>query len=153
MATDVKQVSRRILEDVYGKGKLEILDQVCESGFAGHDPLTGDTDREGLKDEVRMYRAAFPDMKPTILAQAAEGDVVTTHWRMTGTHENALLGFPPTGKRVTVEGLTLDRFRGGKVFESFTQWDALSFLQQLGAIPGDLLDRVREETREQRPHA
>jgi len=154
MAIDVKQVSRRILEDVFGNGKYEYLDQACDPGFVEHDPLTGDSDREAVKSNAQMYRAAFPDLKATILAQAAEGQNVATHWRMSGTHQNAILGIPATGKRIIVEGMTLDKFLGGKLTESFTQWDTLSFLQQLGAVPRiDVLERAREESRERRPHA
>jgi predicted ester cyclase len=152
MATEPKQVSRKILEDVFGNGRLEFLDQVCDAGFKGHDPLTGDTDKDGLKDEVRMYRASFPDLRPTILGQVVEGDVCVTHWRMSGTYEKPLLGIPATGERVTVEGMSLDRFRGGKLMESFTQWDTFSFLQQLGVVPRDALAKAAER-REQRPHA
>jgi predicted ester cyclase len=135
MAVDIKQVSRKILEDVFGGGKLEYLDEVCDPSYRGHDPLVGDYDLAALKGEIQMYRRAFPDLKPTILGTCAEGDTVCVLWRMSGTHENPLLGIAPTGKKVTVEGISFERFRNGKLVEGFVQWDALRFLQTLGAIP------------------
>jgi predicted ester cyclase len=150
MAVDAKQVSRKVLEDVFGKGNLEYLDEACDRSYRAHDPLIGDYDLAGLKGEVQMYRRAFPDMKPTILGVCAEGDTVCVLWRMSGTHQGALMGVAPTGKKVTVEGITFDRFRNGKLVESFVQWDALRFLQTLGVLPE--LELETAET-ERRPHA
>lgn len=153
MAVDLKQLSRRILEECYGEGKLDYLDQVCDSSFVEHDPLTGDADIEGVKNNIRMYRAAFPDMKPAVLMSVVEGDCVVTQWRFKGTHSGKILGFAATGKPITVEGLSLEKFRGAKLVETINEWDCLSFLQQLGAIPRtETLERVRQETREHRAH-
>jgi steroid delta-isomerase-like uncharacterized protein len=133
MAIDIKQASRRLLEEAYGKGNLEVFDEICDPGYSGHDPVTGDTDLKHAKENCRMYRTAFPDLSCTIVACYAERDTVFTHWRMTGTHEKPLMGIPATGKRCTVEGMSLTRFRGGKLAEDWVQWDALGLMRQLGA--------------------
>ena len=154
MAQDLKQIARRMLEEVYGEGNLETLEFVCDESYIAHDPLTGDADIDAVEDNVRMYRAAFPDLTPTILTAVAEGDTVCMRWRMDGTHENPILGIPATGKRISVEGITISKFRGGKIYESFGQWNTLSFLQQLGVVPGlDALTRTRAEEAEAHPHA
>jgi predicted ester cyclase len=151
MAVDVKQASRTLLEEVFGKGKYEVLDQVCDPSFKSHDPLTGDTDLAGFKQEVQMYRAAFPDLTPTVLGACAEGDTVCTRWRMTGTHKQPLMGVAATGEKVSVEGISFDRYRGGKLVESFAQWDTLRFLRSLGMLPEIRLGEGAEA--EERPPA
>jgi predicted ester cyclase len=45
------------------------------------------------------------------------------------------MGIQPTGKQVTVSGLTISRLAGGKVVEEFRNWDTFGMLQQLDAIP------------------
>jgi predicted ester cyclase len=45
------------------------------------------------------------------------------------------MGIPPTGKQVTVTGLTISRVVKGKVVEEWTNWDTLGMLQQLGVVP------------------
>jgi predicted ester cyclase len=152
MAVDLKQVSRKILEDVFGKGKYEYLDQVCDSSFKGHDPLSGDFDVAGFKRDAESYRTAFPDLTPTVLGLCAEGDTVCTLWRCTGTHQKPFLGVEPTGKKITVEGISFDRYRNGKLVESFAQWDTLRFLQTLGIIPKLEMAAPKAEA-ERRPHA
>jgi predicted ester cyclase len=91
-------------------------------------------------------------MKPTILGTCCEGDTVCVFWRMTATHEKVFLGVAPTGKKVTAEGISFDRYRNGKLVESFTQWDTLRFLQTLGVVPKLDLAAPKAEA-ERRPHA
>ena len=45
------------------------------------------------------------------------------------------MGVPPTGKAVTVRGIMISRFAGGKWVEDWDSPDALSLMQQLGVIP------------------
>jgi hypothetical protein len=43
-------------------------------------------------------------------------------------------GIPPTGKRITVTGIWIDRMVDGKIAERWGQVDMLGVMQQLGAI-------------------
>jgi predicted ester cyclase len=43
--------------------------------------------REALKQFVRMYYTAFPDLRFSIEDQFAEGDKVVTRWSSEGTHK------------------------------------------------------------------
>jgi predicted ester cyclase len=151
MAVDIKQAHRRLIEEAFGKGNLAAFDEICDPGYQAHDPMTGDADLQKEKENCRMYRNAFPDLKPQFLASCTEGDMVVTQWRMTGTHQKALMGIEPTGTRCTVDGISLGRFRAGKLVEEFTQWDALGLLRQLGAAP-TLQAGGTGRTGEKRPH-
>lgn len=133
MAVDTRQAYRRLLEEAFGKGNLDVYDELCDPGYRSHDPFAGDSDLEEAKDDCRMYRTAFPDLSCTILGCWADGDMVFTQWRMTGTHQHALLGIDATGRRCTVDGMSLSRFRGGRIAEDWVQWDALGLMRQLGA--------------------
>jgi predicted ester cyclase len=46
------------------------------------------------------------------------------------------MGKPATGRSATVTGITIQRLRGGKVVEGWTNWDMLGLQQQLGVAPG-----------------
>ena len=41
----------------------------------------------------------------------------------------------PTGKQVSVSGMTIFRFAGGKIVEEWLQEDTMGMLQQLGFMP------------------
>ena len=83
---------------------------------------------------VTIYRNAFPDLHFVIEEQIAEGDVVASRWTGTGTQKGELGGMPPSGRSVNISGVATDRFRDGKVVESWGIFDQFAMLQQLGAM-------------------
>jgi predicted ester cyclase len=151
MAVDIKQASRRQFEEVWGKGSYDVMDELFDRSYRGHDPLAGDLDLRSAKEMCRSYREAFPDLSVTFLGVFAEADTTITHWRMTGTHQRRLMDLEPTGKRCTVEGITVAKYRGGKCVEDWTQWDALGLFRQLGVAPPTFA--ATGERSETRPHA
>lgn len=131
---NLKHAARRIMEEVYGEGRVEVLDELCHPGYVSHDPLSGDADLEGVKAYVRLMHACFPDLKTRILGLYADGDTVVTWWRMEGHLARRLLGIEPLGQHVSLEGITLYQFEDGKLVEDSSQWDTVGYLQQLGLL-------------------
>jgi steroid delta-isomerase-like uncharacterized protein len=132
-----KAISRRIVEEIFNEGRLEAADEIVTPDFIGHDPASPEPiiGPEGLKRNADGYRTAFPDVRLTIEDEIAEGDRVVTRWTARGTHQAELFGIPATGKQATVTGMTIDRIVDGRIVESWTNWDTLGLLQQLGALP------------------
>jgi predicted ester cyclase len=136
MAADIKDISRKLFEEPW-KGNLDVIDQYVDAGYTGYDPTEPDPLRgpAGFKRQIQQYLAAFPDARITVDEQFVDGDVVTTRWTGRGTHEGDLLGISPTGKQVTIWGVAIEKYKNGKLVESWNNWDALGMLQQVGAIP------------------
>jgi len=132
--TDPKGITRRMVEEVFNMGRLDVIDEIIAPGYVGHDPaLPQDVaGPDGERDLVRGYRAAFSDLTLTIDDQIAEGDRVVTRWTARGTHSGDLWGIAATGKEVTVTGTAIDRIEDGRIVESWSHWDALGLMQQLG---------------------
>src|SRR5215216_1498994 len=106
-----KTVSRRFFEEVFGKGKLNLLDEIIANDHVNSGPgsLPGlPNGPEGTKQLVTVYRNAFPDVHFTIEEQIAEGDKVVTRWSAHGTNKGELLGMPATDKSSTVTGIAVD---------------------------------------------
>jgi predicted ester cyclase len=77
----------------------------------------------------------FPDLRFTIEDIIAEGETVVARYSVRGTHKGDLGGIAPTGKQVTVYGVTISHFANGKIVEGSANWDALGLMQQLGVVP------------------
>jgi steroid delta-isomerase-like uncharacterized protein len=137
MSEQNKTLARRQVEEAFNEGKLDVIDELIAPSFVNHDPATQEQIRgpEALKEFVKTYRSAFPDLRVTIEDQIAEGDKVVSRWSARGTQKGELLGMPASNKQATVTGISIDRFEGGKIVESWNNWDTLGMLQQLGAIP------------------
>lgn len=132
-----KALARRLVEEAFNEGRLDVTEELVASDFVGHDPSLPEEVRgpAGVKEVIAGYRAAFPDIQVTIEDQIADGDLVVTRWRATGTHQGELMGMPATGKQATVTGITIDLIADGRIVESWDNWDTLGLMQQLGAIP------------------
>jgi steroid delta-isomerase-like uncharacterized protein len=98
-----------------------------------HEPAVGS--REGLKAFASTLRAAFPDWHSTVEEILVDGDRVVERWTGRGTHRGEFQGISPTGKMVAVPGVVFYRIAGGKIAEFRGQFDRMSLMQQLGAIP------------------
>ena len=121
-----------LLEETYTKGKIDLIAQLCADDFVMRDPVAGEIDRRGFEQHVQTYRKAFPDLKIEVIDQIVSGDRVMSRWRATGTHQGDLMGIPATNKKGMVEGLTVGRYANGKLVESYSQWDVMGLMRQLG---------------------
>ena len=133
-----KTISRRFFEEAFGKGNLNVLDEIIASDHVNSGPGALPelpTGPEGAKQLVTVYRNAFPDVRFTVDEQIAEGDKVVTRWTADGTHKGELQGIPATGKSSTVTGIAVDRIVNGKIAETWGIFDQFGMMQQLGVIP------------------
>jgi steroid delta-isomerase-like uncharacterized protein len=135
MSEQNKALERRLIENVWNKGNLSVVDDVVASDYVGHQARSDTRGPDGFKQYFAMLRGAFPDIHFTIEDQIAEGDRVTTRWTARATHQGTFQGIPPTGNSGVVTGITINRFSNGKAVEGWTNLDELGLLQQLGVIP------------------
>ena len=137
MSEGNKNVVRRLFEEVWNKGNLAVMDELFTPNYAQHDASTPDFGRgpESEKKRATLYRTAFPDLRFTIEDIIAEGETVMARWSCRGTHKGDLSGIAPTGKPVTISGVSIARFANGKLAEGWVNWDALGLMRQLSVVP------------------
>jgi steroid delta-isomerase-like uncharacterized protein len=142
MSEENKALVRRWFTEL-DKGNDHIVDELVAIDYIDHNPPLPDMapGREGVKQANALLRAAFPDARHTIEDQIAEGDKVVTRITARATFQGAILGIPPNGKLITVEGISIHRIAGGQFVEHWAVGDNLSLYQQLGAIPPLKLSR------------
>ena len=131
-----KAIARRWNEGVWNKGNLAAIDELFATDFVFNYPPPGATpDREGYKQFVTRNFATWADIRCTIEDMVAERDKVAVRWTWSGTHTGELMGIAPTGKQVTMTGISIMHIVGGKIAKEWTEMDILGVLQQLGAFP------------------
>jgi steroid delta-isomerase-like uncharacterized protein len=137
MSEENKAASRRVAEEIFNGSNLDLADELYAPDYVLHDPSIPEDlhGPEGFKQYAAMQLGAFPDAHVTIEDQVAEGDKVVSRWTARGTHTGDLMGIPPTGNRVEITGMTINRFSGGKIAEDWYQSDDLGMMQQLGMVP------------------
>lgn len=137
-AEDNKAQARRLFEEGFSQGKVDVVDEVLGPNFVCYDPNSESGEVRGadtIKGEIEYFRNAVPDLTYTIEDQIAEDDKVVTRYTVSGTHQGEFFGVPATGKRIRMTGTSIDRFEDGKMVEEWPEYDLLGVMRQLGAVP------------------
>lgn len=127
-----KKAVRDCFEEA-SRGNFDALGGIVSEDYVVHPEEARGPD--GLAELVQGYRDAIAGLSVTIDQQFAEGDYVATRFTLRGRHEGELMGTAPTGREVEFSGLTVSRCREGKIEEEWELIDAVSLLQQIGALP------------------
>ena len=122
--SEANKAASRAAFDAWSTGRLDLLDRFVSPTVVHHDPYDphGAEGLAGMKKTIERNRARYPDLRIAVEDQLAENDKVATRWTSTMTHN---------GKRVTLAGITIDRFENGLIVEAWRSRDMLSFLRQI----------------------
>jgi serine phosphatase RsbU (regulator of sigma subunit)/predicted ester cyclase len=114
-----KALVRRFIEEVYNRGNMDVADELLAPNFVSRDALTGEeASREDYKREIAEQAATSSDLHFSIEEQIAEGDMVVTRTIGSGTHDlEEYEGLAPSGVRITIENIDIDRVVEGKIVE------------------------------------
>jgi predicted ester cyclase len=93
MSEENKALVRRIVDEAWNRGKLEVIDETFASDYQEHNPRPGqEPGIEGYKSGVLMMRAAFPDLFLDVHDVIAEDDRIALLYTLRGTHDGELMG-------------------------------------------------------------
>jgi len=140
-----KALVRRFNEEVYNRGNLDVADEILSPNFVSRDALTREeASREDLKREIAEQAATSSDLHFSIEEQIAEGDKVVTRTIGSGTHDlQEFEGLAPSGARITIENISIDRVVEGKIVEERVVSDTSPWWQQ--RMEQDRIERERVE--------
>jgi predicted ester cyclase len=110
---DNKKIARRLLEEPFITGNLDVLDEFCAPSYQ-HNYFGSLAE---LKQAIVEIRSGFPDMRQTVEEMIAEDDKVVARVTWRGTHTGEYQGIAPTGKVLTGNGATFYRFVDGKLVD------------------------------------
>ena len=128
---EIRQIAKDFFEEIWNQGDESAIDKFISENTVGNDPQFG-TGRESFRTKWREWQLAFPDIHFRIDDVIVEGNQVVTKWHLTGTQTGPLEGLPPSNKKVSVDGVSIDQVEGGQVVSGFDAWDSLNFRKQLG---------------------
>jgi predicted ester cyclase len=117
-----KAVVRRLVEEVFNSGRLELIGQLYSAELSG-----------AARQWIAPFLAAFPDVRMEIVELIAENDTVVGRFTCSATHRGDWLGHPPTGRRFErVDEVGIYRLRGGRIWQAWSLEDTLGRMRQLG---------------------
>jgi steroid delta-isomerase-like uncharacterized protein len=131
---EIKRRARQFFDEVYNQENLDGIDSLVTPGFVYH--ARGE-DVEGIgkfKKWISSDRAAFPDMRFTVVDSIAQIGKVASAFVVEGTHEKEFRGIPATHKKFETVGVTIFHFDGNKIKEAWIVVDGLSAALQIGVV-------------------
>lgn len=138
-------IVHRFVNELWNARELSVADEIFASHCVTHQLRSGEPitsaprDPETLKQHVRDWVNAFPDLQFTLEQTVASEDRLASHITMRGTHNGEWMGVSPTGKQITITMIIVHRIEAGKIVEDWVLVDSLGLFQQLGLV------RSREE--------
>ncbi len=138
-AEDGKGVVGRFWEEVYNEGNLDLIGEIVAPDYELHDPVNTDVyGPEGLKSLLEGIRDFSPEARVTIEDQlTAEEEHVITRFTVRVPRRDALAEFAPADEPLELSGISISRVSGGRIEESWVNWDAQTLLQALDPAPVD----------------
>ena len=131
---DNKRLIRRHIEAV-NTGKVDNLDEYISPDYVESlDPERKKVGVEGSREHITGVRKTFPDLHLTIKKQIAEGEWVVSCITARGTHIGEWLGMKPTGKKVEITVVNVDKIVNGKIVEHGGAANMFEALLGIGAI-------------------
>src|SRR5947207_3132152 len=125
---------RRLTQEGFVAGKVDVVDDVVAEDCLDHDPLPGQGQgRQGQRHTCQMVVGGLSNRSTLQDDFLAVGDTVVENWIFQGTHTGDFLGVPATGKRLQVRGIEIWRLANGKIVERWGVVDAAGVMEQLAS--------------------
>jgi steroid delta-isomerase-like uncharacterized protein len=131
MSTHQKESVIRWFEEVWNKGRRDVIDEMLSPDFVVHEGELTTKGPEGFKIFFDRMRAAFSDIHVTPHEAVSEGEYACLRWSVTMRHTGDGLGMPATGKKLGTTGMSLIRFHNGRFAEAWQNWDMLGVMEQI----------------------
>ena len=132
---DQKAMIVRWFEEVWNKGRREVIDEMFSPEIILHDGDTVSKGPEAFKLFYDRMRTSFSDIKVTPEESISEGDLVCLRWSVTMRHTGDGMGMPSTGKQLRTTGMTMIRFANGRFSEAWQNWDMMQLMEQINDAP------------------
>lgn len=135
-----KAILKKMLDDL-SKGNISgFTDHLapkyvrhCQAMPPGLQEING---KDVMYQWLLSNQQTFPDYKEEIEFLIGEGEFVAWRSKGTGTQQGVLGPFPPTNRRMEITIIGMHPFKEGLIVETWTSWDNLAALMQLGLMPG-----------------
>jgi predicted ester cyclase len=127
---------RRAIEAIWNDGDLDVADELFADEYVNHHGVIADLVRgpEAIKISAALHRLAFPDLHIVIEELSTNKQTVVLRWTAIARSTGRARGIAASSQS-SLSGITHSRFAGGRIVESWTEWDGIGLLSDLGFVP------------------
>jgi steroid delta-isomerase-like uncharacterized protein len=136
MSDENVALGRRWFEEVWNQRKSNAVPELLAADCVMHGISETGGDVRGAGEFQAMHArllSAFPDMRFAIDDCFGAGDKIVVRWTATMRHTGPGLGIDATGAEIKLRGMGIARIAGGKVQETWDNWDRMAMFEQIEA--------------------
>jgi predicted ester cyclase len=136
MLDDNVALGKRWFEEVWNHKKSESVPELLSADCVMHGISETGGDVHGPAEFLAMHArllGAFPDMQFALDDCFGAGDKIVVRWTATMRHTGPGLGIEATGAEIKLRGMGIARIAGGKVQETWDNWDRMAMFEQIEA--------------------
>jgi len=128
-----KEAVRVFIEEAWNKKKFDKLESLLADSTIFHvnNFYTPSGNAETTTISIKEWHDAFLDFKYVIQQIIAEGDIVATYLRFTGTQKAKFIGIEPLNNTIDVPEMMLFRFKNNRIVEIWSVWDIATMKEQM----------------------
>jgi ketosteroid isomerase-like protein len=119
-------------------GDVTSIEELFTQNVVGTSPVLDVSSREELAVELEEHEDAFTEIALMVEPLDVSGDRACVEWVASAVHTGALEGeertIAPTGRRVTLRGVTVAEFEGSQIRAFRHYWDEAELLDGLGLL-------------------
>jgi len=138
MYTEGESLVKRWHEEGINQQNADIALELCNDDFKFHFAfITPDypTGAAALRHWALATFEFFPDFRVTVEDMVCDRNKVAFRAAITATHGGEIFGVPPTGKRLSWDGMGIFRTDNGKLAEFWWMPDLFTLMRQLDLVP------------------
>ncbi len=129
---DTKLMAQQWIEEIWDRGNVSLMDEMCGEDYAREGPVTGDVAADeplATKSWVADLRYALPDLHVTEYDIIAEKKKAAIPFTARGTHRREFRTYPPTGRAIEWQGVMVLEVKKKRICRFW--FDPCSLLAQL----------------------
>ena len=130
-----EQVVRRFFSEVYEQGQADLLPALVNDDYRDYGHTPPGEGLQGARDDLAALSASFSDRRFAIDEILSDDDRVMVRWTGTMRHTGSLQGEAPTGREVTMTGISVYELRDGRISATRNAQDVMGLVRQIGTPP------------------
>ena len=127
-----KELIQKFNEEFWVKRNFSIIDEMIAPNVKCYEAGMEMNSMEEYKSHAKTWFDAIEDCKFTITNQLVKENVVVSRFVFEGTHTGQLGDLAPSGKKFKIASLEVVRFVNDKIAETWSEFDQLGLMKQLG---------------------
>jgi predicted ester cyclase len=138
MSEDLLSKVRKVYEEAYNNGNLDVLDDILATNYLRHQPPMKNVQGIGAyKEFVSEVFGAYSNFKMVIEEIIADGNRTVVRLTLTGKNTGRIptLKTPPTGRDIAMASCVVSAWENGKIVEEWAYNDYLGLTYQFGVMP------------------